>query len=179
MKAVFLDRDGTINVDHNYVSKIDKFEFLPGAISGMRRFSELGYGLVIITNQSGIGRGLYTEEDYKTLMEHMKQMLRKEGIELLGEYHCSHLPEIKCKCRKPGTDLIHQAMKDNNITAEGSFMIGDKTTDILAGKNAGLKTILVMTGKAGKDKTYTAAPDIVALDLEDAAAKISIINHKS
>jgi D,D-heptose 1,7-bisphosphate phosphatase len=168
-KAVFLDRDGTINVDKNYVYKIEDLEFLPGVIEGLKRIQKTGFLLVIITNQSGIGRGYYTEAQYKKLMEELHKRLKKQGINITADYYCKHAPEENCECRKPNIKLIETAAREYDIDISKSFFIGDKTADILAGKNAGMKTILVKTGKAGKDGYYNVEPDYVAEDLSEAA----------
>jgi UDP-N-acetylmuramoyl-tripeptide--D-alanyl-D-alanine ligase len=172
-KAVFLDRDGTINVDRDYVYDIKDLEFLPNAVRGLKRLQELGYILIIITNQSGIGRGYYSEENYKILMKEFYRRMREEGIEFAADYYCMHAPEEKCDCRKPNTLLIETAIKEHNIDIKKSYFIGDKTADILAGKRSGVKTILVLTGKAGKDGEYKASPDIVCPDLYAASQRVT------
>ena len=108
-KAVFLDRDGTINIDKGYLYRISDFEFLPGAVEALRNLQEAGYLLIIITNQSGIGRGYYTEEDFAVLTDYMKGELSKSGVNISGVYYCPHLPDAEveryrkiCTCRKPG-----------------------------------------------------------------------------
>lgn len=168
-KAVFLDRDGTINVDKEYVISIDDLEFLPNAVKGLKKIQELGYKLIIITNQSGIGRGYYSEEGYKNLMKELYARLRKSRIIIEADYYCPHLPELDCVCRKPKTQMIKKAIQDHSINVDKSFFIGDKTADILAGKNMGLKTILVLTGKAGKDNKYSVKPDFICKNLYDAS----------
>ena len=136
-KAAFLDRDGTINIDKNYLYKIEDFEFIPGAIETMRKLKELGYLLVIITNQSGIARGYYTEEDFYTLTEWMKEVLLNKGISIDGVYYCPHLPDaemkkykVECNCRKPKTGLFYKAAMELNIDIDNSIAIGDKMRDL-------------------------------------------------
>jgi D-glycero-D-manno-heptose 1,7-bisphosphate phosphatase len=135
-KAVFLDRDGTINVDKGYLYKIDDFEFLPGAMEGLKLLQDAGYLLVVITNQSGIGRGYYTEEDYKILMDWMNAELQKHGINISSSYFCPHLPDAQidryrqnCDCRKPKTRLFRLAVKELNIDLSKSWTIGDRIRD--------------------------------------------------
>ena len=171
-KAVFLDRDGTINEDHGYVYKPEDFTFLPHAITGMKKMQELGYLLIIVTNQSGIGRGYYSEQDFMKLQKHMLSLLSKKGITITKTYHCPHGPEAGCGCRKPKPLMIRQAEKRFTIDLTKSFAIGDKTADIMTGKNASCTTILVRTGKAGKDGKYDIQPDFTAKDLDEAAAII-------
>lgn len=173
MKAVFLDRDGTINIDKDFVYKKEDLEFIPNALKGLKKIQEKGYKLIIITNQSGIGRGYYKIEDYKNLMKIFYKELEKKNVKIEKDYFCPHKPEEKCKCRKPNIELIERAIKEYKIHREKSFFIGDKTADVLAGKNAGLKTILVLTGKAGKDKKYNIKPDYICKDLLDASKIIN------
>ena len=136
-KAVFLDRDGTINVDHGYVYKIEDFEFLPGVIEALKILQEKGYLLIIITNQSGIARGYYTEEDYYKLTEHVLTELEKEGIYIADVLFCPHLPDAKiekyradCDCRKPNLGLFEKAVRLWSIDLSQSFAAGDKIRDL-------------------------------------------------
>ncbi|MBR0070311.1 MAG: HAD family hydrolase [Synergistaceae bacterium] len=136
-KAVFLDRDGTINIDKGYLYRISDFEFLPGAVEALRNLQEAGYLLIIITNQSGIGRGYYTEEDFMRLTDYMKSELAKSGVNISGVYYCPHLPDAEveryrkiCTCRKPSLGLFERAVHDFNIDLSRSYAIGDKERDI-------------------------------------------------
>lgn len=135
-KAVFLDRDGTINVDKNYLYRTEDFEFLPGAVDALKMLQSAEYLLIIITNQSGIGRGYYTEEDFLKLNEYMKAELSKAGVNISAVYYCPHLPDAQveryrkvCTCRKPATGLFEQAVRDFNIDLSKSFAVGDKLRD--------------------------------------------------
>lgn len=128
-KAVFLDRDGTINVDYGYVYQYDKFVFIDGVIEALKRFQELGYLLIIITNQSGIARGYYTEEDMKLLHKQMCDRLEEEGVHITAVYHCPHLGDA-CDCRKPKTGLFYRAAEEYDIDMSGSIAIGDKLRDL-------------------------------------------------
>ena len=135
-KAVFLDRDGTINIDKGYLYRISDFEFLPGAVDALKMLQSAGYLLIIITNQSGIGRGYYTEEDFMRLNDYMKAELAKSGVNISGVYYCPHLPDAEveryrkiCDCRKPATGLFERAVKDFNIDLSRSYAIGDKERD--------------------------------------------------
>ena len=169
-KAVFLDRDGTINKDYGYVYKPERFTFLPQAIRGMKKMQELGYLLIVVTNQSGIARGYYSEQDFMKLQRHMLSLLSKKGITITKTYHCPHGTEAGCGCRKPKPSMIKKAGKRFNINLKKSFIIGDKTADIMTGKNASCITILVRTGKAGKDGQYDIQPDFTVNNLYEAAA---------
>ena len=175
-KAIFLDRDGTINVDKDYVYKVVDFEFEKGAVKGLKILQTLGYQLIIVTGQSGIGRGYYSEEDYHKFMDNLHLQLARHNIIIDGEYFCPHHPEkgigkykFDCKCRKPKTGMLEQAVKDFDIKLSLSWVIGDKTDDIEMGRRAGCKTILVKTGKAGKDGNYNVKPNYVTENLEEAA----------
>lgn len=135
-KAVFLDRDGTINVDKRYLYKREDFEYLPGAIDGLRMIQDAGFTLIIITNQSGIARGYYKEEDYKILEEWMKADLKCKGITISATYYCPHHSDAiinqyktECRCRKPKTALFYKAARENGIDVNLSFAIGDRLRD--------------------------------------------------
>lgn len=164
-KAVMLDRDGVINVDCGYVHEIKNFEFIPEVLDALQELAKTEFKIIIITGQSGIGRGYYTEEDYQKLTKHMLKEFEKNSIRIDGIYYCPHSPGYGCSCRKPETGMVEKAKKDFNIDLKKSYFIGDKTSDIKCGKNAGCRTILVRTGKAGKDKRYDVRPDFVADDL--------------
>lgn len=136
-KAIFLDRDGTINIDKGYVYKLDDFEFLPGAREALRIFQDLGFLLIIVTNQSGIARGYYTEDDYLRLDKGLKEDLDLHGIEITDSFFCPHLPDgkipkyaIECDCRKPKLGMYEKAIKKYNIDINHSICIGDKERDV-------------------------------------------------
>lgn len=171
--AVFLDRDGTINVDVEYLHEPEKFQLLPNAVAGLKLLQELGFRLVIVTTQAGIGLGYFRVEDFFRVNRRMFQLLSPEGVLIDKIYFCPHSVTENCSCRKPKTGLIQQAQKDLNLDLSRSYFIGDKTVDVQTGKNAGLTTILVRTGKAGEDGEYPVKPDYVAEDLLDAARWIA------
>lgn len=135
-KAIFLDRDGTINVEKHYLYKIEDFEFLPGVVDALKILQEAGYLLIIITNQSGIGRGYYTEEDFQKLNDWMISTLKQQGVMIADVYFCPHLPDAQvaeyrkeCNCRKPKLGMYKQAILDYNIQMSQSYAIGDKIRD--------------------------------------------------
>lgn len=135
-KAIFLDRDGTINVEKNYLYKIEDFEFLPGVIDGLKLLQDAGYLLIIITNQSGIGRGYYTERDFKLLNDWMISFLNEKGVIISQVYYCPHLPNalieeyrMDCECRKPKLGLFYEAVKDFDLDISKCYSIGDKIRD--------------------------------------------------
>ena len=151
MKVVFLDRDGVINIDNHYVYKWEDFEFTPFAINAMKDLKSSGFKLIIITNQSGIARGYYTEEDLFELNNKMKDYLKNYGVDILDIYYCPHLPNAKllryainCECRKPKPGMIKKAALDYNIDLKSSFLIGDKMSDIRAAELAGVGKALLI-----------------------------------
>ena len=156
-KAIFLDRDGTINVEKDYIYKSEDLVFEEGTIEALKTFKNLGYILIVVSNQSGIARGYFTEEDLNIFNNNMNEMLKKNGVEITEFYCCPHHPdgigEYKkvCECRKPNNKMIEDAIKKYNIDREKSYMIGDKTSDIGAGLKSNLKTVLVKTGYGLKD----------------------------
>ena len=143
--AVFLDRDGVINEDSGYVGHWDSFVFLPGAVDAMREVCDAGFALIIVTNQSGIGRGFYSEEDFHRLTEQMSEELSQQGVSVAGVYFCPHLPEATlpqyrktCNCRKPSPGLIHRAIEDLDVDLTRSAMVGDKISDMQAALAVGI-----------------------------------------
>lgn len=171
-RAIFLDRDGTINIDKNYVYKIEDWEFSPYALEGLQILSLKGYKLVIITNQSGIGRGYYTRQDMDKLHNYVTSLLKEKNIDITGIYFCPHTPSEDCNCRKPKTELLKKASEDLNIDLYKSYFIGDKTCDIKTGRDSGCKTIMVQTGACGKDGEYDVVPDFIVCNLYEAAMLI-------
>ena len=139
-KALFLDRDGVVNVEKEYLYKIYDFEFIDGIFELCRYYQNLGYVIFVITNQSGISRGFYSENDFAVLSSWMIQEFAKNGIEVKKVYHCPHHPELSgdCSCRKPHAGMLLKAQEEFTIDLENSILIGDKETDIEAGLNAGL-----------------------------------------
>lgn len=164
-KAAFLDRDGVINKDKAYVHLWGDFEFVPGAIEGMRRLQEAGYALVIVTNQSGLARGYYTEAQYQTLTATLRNELARQGVKLNGVYHCPHHPEgtvpelaINCNCRKPAAGLVLRAARELGLSLPDSFLIGDKPSDIEAGRAAGVGRVY----QVQSDNPQSGADHVVA-----------------
>ncbi len=139
-KAVFLDRDGVINIEKNYVYKIEDFEFMPGIFDLCRKYQQEGYLIFIITNQAGIARGYYTEKQFLILTDWMIKELKKQDITITKVYFCPHHPDFtgECECRKPNPGMILQAAKEFDIDLSESILIGDKESDIEAGKRAGV-----------------------------------------
>ncbi|WP_404342934.1 D-glycero-beta-D-manno-heptose 1,7-bisphosphate 7-phosphatase [Pseudoalteromonas mariniglutinosa] len=160
-KALFLDRDGVINIDHGYVYQPEQFQFIAGVFKACKRFTDAGFKLIIITNQSGIGRGYYTEHDFEQLTLWMKAQFAEHDIPVSGVYFCPHhpkkaLPEYlqRCDCRKPEPGMLLQAITEHNIDPKHSIMVGDKLSDMLAAEKAHIATrILVRSGQQFEQKT--------------------------
>ena len=129
-RVVFLDRDGTINVDYGYVGSIDKFDFINGAIDGLKILSDLGFLLIVISNQSGVGRGYFSEDDVKNVNNYMVKELKKNGVVISSVYYCPHVDSDNCDCRKPKLKLFYDAVKKYNIDLDSSYAIGDKERDL-------------------------------------------------
>ncbi len=145
-KAVFLDRDGVINSkvpEDNYVSSVDEFEFLPGVFDALNLLQQLGFVLVVITNQRGIARGLMTEVDLERVHCHMRSEFLKHGIFIEAVYHCPHEKFEFCSCRKPEPGMILSAGKDLNIDLSSSYMVGDSPSDTAAGRRAGVHSVRI------------------------------------
>ncbi|SNZ02845.1 D-glycero-D-manno-heptose 1,7-bisphosphate phosphatase [Persephonella hydrogeniphila] len=172
-KAVFLDRDGVINEDYGFVHRIEDFFIYPEVFPALKKLQEAGFKLLIVTNQSGIAVGYYTEEDFKKVTDYMLSVFKKEGIKIDKVYYCPHHPEgvvpeytIKCDCRKPESGMIRQGIKEFNIDPSKSFLIGDKENDIKAAHKEGIKAALVKTGQGLKYVDNTEA-DFVGENILD------------
>ena len=147
IKTIFLDRDGVINKEVEYLFRISDFEFIDGIFETCLYFQKLGYEIVIVTNQSGIARGYYNENDYHKLTEWMLGQFNNNGINILDTFYCPHGPESLCECRKPKPGMLIEAKDKYNISMNDSWMIGDSESDIKAANAAGIsKTILVRSG---------------------------------
>ncbi|OGW84681.1 MAG: hypothetical protein A2987_06515 [Omnitrophica bacterium RIFCSPLOWO2_01_FULL_45_10] len=172
-KVIFIDRDGVINKDpggwteHNYVTRWEDFHFLPGAMEGIRRLNDSGYEIIIISNQAGVSKGIYTERKLKSVTEKMLTAIKKSGGRIRNIYYCTHQDSDACDCRKPKTGLFRRAEEEMGIKTAGSYFIGDGRVDVEAGKRAGLKTILVLSGKTALEevKKWDVKPDHIFKDL--------------
>jgi D-glycero-D-manno-heptose 1,7-bisphosphate phosphatase len=170
-KFVALDRDGTIIIERQYLSAPEQVELLPGAGAGLRAMREAGLGLVVVTNQSAVGRGYFDLARLEAIHDRLRELLAAEGVELAGIYLCPHTPEEGCRCRKPLPTLLEQAARELGFDCRECFVIGDKPSDIEMGRAAGATTLLVRTGYGAEHETAgTVAPDHVADDLLQAAA---------
>ena len=178
-KAIFLDRDGTINALIPFLVHKEDLQIIEGASEAIRLINSSEYLCIVVTNQPILARGESTIENLDEIHKRMETLLGKDGAYIDGLYYCPHHPDkgyagevpelkINCDCRKPKTGMLIQAAKDYNIDLSESIMIGDTTLDIKMAENAGMKSILVLTGEAGKDQKYEIHPTVIADDLLDA-----------
>lgn len=178
-RAVFLDRDGTINVEVQYLSRVEDFRLIPGVPYALQRLRDAGFLLVVVTNQSGVGRGLYDEAALQAVHDKMHHELLSFGITIEACYFCPHHPEhavgdygIECSCRKPLPGMLQQAALDLDIDLSRSYMVGDKLSDIEAGLNAGCKSLMVKTGYGAAEALRLPAGVRAYEDLQEAAEAI-------
>jgi D-glycero-D-manno-heptose 1,7-bisphosphate phosphatase len=163
-RAAFLDRDGVINIDRGYVGQVERFALVPGAAEGMRLLAGAGYLLAVVTNQSGIGRGYYTEADFQAVTRHMLAELARAGVDVARVAHCPHLPDAGCSCRKPRPGMILDSAAALRVDPAASLLIGDSASDVAAGRAAGVGRCYLVggdgpTGGAGADGWF---PDLLA-----------------
>ncbi len=166
--AVFLDRDGTLMRDVDYCGDPQDVDLLPGVTAALRKLKERGYKLIVITNQSGIGRALFNDKQYRAVEAELARQIGEGLID--ATYYCPHLPNDGCKCRKPSPEMVRQAARDHDVDLARSFFIGDKASDLECGRNANVKTILVRTGYGAE--TDESLADFVANNLDGAAKLI-------
>jgi D-glycero-D-manno-heptose 1,7-bisphosphate phosphatase len=178
--AAYLDRDGTLIAERHYLSDPDRLELVPGTVEALKALKDAGYALVVVTNQSGIARGLYTEEDYRAVARRLTDVLYRSGVTLDGSYHCPHHPDVDgpCGCRKPGIGMYLQAAAQLGLDPARSWYVGDKPTDVLPALALKGRGILVRTGY-GRDREAS-VPEGVAVvdDLTAAAAHILMSDGK-
>lgn len=176
--AIFLDRDGTINIEKNYLHRIEDWQWISGAKEVIKQLKNSGYLIVVISNQAGIARNMYNIDDVNKLHDFANSELKKIGTGIDAFYFCPHHPDFTglCECRKPSPQMILRAAKDLNIDLEKSWMIGDKKIDIDAGKAAGAKTILVRTGYGRQEEESLPKEQTVADNIASAAKLISDSN---
>jgi D-glycero-D-manno-heptose 1,7-bisphosphate phosphatase len=164
-----VDRDGTLIEDRGFVHRREDYMPLPGAIEGLRLLQQNGFGVAIVTNQSGIARGYYTDQDFLGLQRHLFEDFAKQGVRIEGSYHCPHLPEEGCPCRKPGIGLLLRAVEELGADLESSFVIGDKPADMEMAHRAGCRPVYVLTGE-GERLRSELPPNVDVVDNLLAAA---------
>lgn len=168
--AAFIDRDGTLVEEVNYLSKVEDLQLFPSTAEAINLLKRHGFRVVVVTNQSGIGRNMYSESEMHSIHDEMQHQL--DGA-IDAFYFCPHLPDEGCRCRKPALGMIEDAVSELNIELEGSWMIGDKKIDVETGQNAGISSALVLTGYGAKHLgSVEREPEIVASDLLDAVRRI-------
>lgn len=169
MRAVFLDRDGTISTGvpkYERVDSVDKVEILPHVMEALEKLAKLDYGVFLVTNQSGIAEGLITEADFEVINDKVLSLIAPTGIKILQTYMCPHGVDATCTCRKPNPTLLRDAAAKYDIDLPNSYMVGDRLTDVHTGRNAGTKTILVLSGEQveSPEATFTAQNLLEAVD---------------
>lgn len=140
---VFLDRDGTLLEDPGYLHRTEDYRLLPGVVEGLQALQAAGFGLAIVTNQSGIGRGYYTLDDFETLQAHLVDDLERQGVRIEASYFCPHRPDEGCACRKPATGLLERAERELGADLSRSWVIGDAASDVELARRAGCAAVLV------------------------------------
>jgi D-glycero-D-manno-heptose 1,7-bisphosphate phosphatase len=168
-RAVFLDRDGTLIEDPGYLGDPEQVVLIEGVPQALRRLAGAGFALVVISNQAGVARGFFTEDDVRAVNERVASLLATEDASLDGWYWCMHHPELTgpCACRKPGTELLRRAARDHDLDLEASWIVGDHPSDVEAGRRVGARGILVLSGHSHAGDAPPDAP--VAADLAAAA----------
>ena len=172
-KAVFIDRDGVLIRDAHYLSSVSQIRMYKGAPQALRILRDAGFKIVVVTNQSGVARGYFTEADVRKVHAELKRRLGKGGGRWDAVYFSPHGPDSKHSWRKPGTGMLLAATRKLGLDLKGSYMIGDKTSDTECARRAGCASILVRTGKGGRDKLYKAKPGVVRRDVLAAARWIA------
>ncbi|MFH0863368.1 MAG: D-glycero-beta-D-manno-heptose 1,7-bisphosphate 7-phosphatase [Candidatus Altiarchaeota archaeon] len=172
-KAVFLDRDGTINKHTTgYVTSWKMFRFLPNSLEALRELARTDYKVIVVTNQSAVARGLMSRENLEDIHERMLSHVEEAGGRIDAIYVCAHHPDERCACRKPLTGLLELAKETFDLDLKKSWMVGDNTKDAVTGKKTGCRTILVETGYGGKDGLHKISPDYWVKDLKEAVEVI-------
>jgi D-glycero-D-manno-heptose 1,7-bisphosphate phosphatase len=176
VKSIFLDRDGVIIEDTHHLYRTEDIKIIEGATDAIRRLNEADYKVIIITNQAVVARGICDEQRVREINKYITALFYKDGSRIDGIYYCPHHPTAgndprytrECGCRKPKIGLILKAKRKFNICLKDSYVIGDKTSDIKMGDNAGCKTVLVQTGHGGMDKEFSVKPNFVAKNILEA-----------
>jgi histidinol-phosphate phosphatase family protein len=175
-KVVFLDRDGVINVfpgNGNYVTRVKDMQFIPGSLLAIRALAEAGYAIFVISNQAGVGKGVFSNDQLNSITQKMNADIEQAGGKITKVYYCTHRPDVGCSCRKPGIGSICKALQSMNKSirsAKNAYFVGDTKADIETGFNAGCKTIFVLSGRENRRymRSWIVQPDYVARNLYEA-----------
>lgn len=169
LATVFLDRDGTINEDVGYLKDPAGLVIIEGAARAIRLLNEKKIKVIVVSNQSGVGRGYYTDSDVEAVNLKLKELLGNDGAVLDAIYYCNHHPDIECSCRKPGTGMAELAAIEHELNSSLAYVVGDKDSDIGLARNLKARGVLVLTGKGANElEGMEEAPDFIAKDLNDA-----------
>jgi len=176
--ALFLDRDGVINappIRKRYITRWEEFRFLPGVFDALRKLRKTGRKIILVSNQAGVGRGVYPGARLQEITRKMRAAIQNHGGKLHAVYYCTHTPERKCRCRKPRPGLLLRAARRFSLDMPSSIFVGDNATDIETGRAAGCRTVLVLSGVTARKgvRRLNPAPDFVARDLSAAARWIA------
>ena len=178
-RAVFLDRDGTINVEKDYLYKVEDFEFISGVPEAIKKLKDAGFQVIVVSNQSGIARGYFDESDVEKLHQYIQTELATYGTSIDAFYFCPHHPDkglgaykVQCECRKGNPGMLLHAAREHDIDMKRSFMVGDKLADIEAGHRAGCQSLLVLTGYGEKTALKAAAEEVEKCPSLDFAAQL-------
>jgi D-glycero-D-manno-heptose 1,7-bisphosphate phosphatase len=169
-RVVILDRDGTLVVDHGYLADPARLEFTVGAAEGLRWLYDCGYRLVLITNQSGVGRGFFSLADVSAVNSRLEKMVENAGAKLERVYFCPHSPAAACSCRKPALGLLRQAVRELDFNPIHATVIGDKASDMQFGRNAGAKTVLI-----AESEVRDSSADVIAPNMREAAYAVAAL----
>lgn len=172
--AVFLDRDGVINFPpkrKRYITRWGEFRFLPGVLDSVRKLSSSRWKIILVSNQAGVERGVFSQANLKELTRKMLRAIKSHGGRIDAVYYCTHTPQRRCRCRKPRTGLLRKAARRFSLDLKKSIVVGDNATDIEMGRSAGCRTALVLTGMTsrGAAKKISPPPDFITRDLTGAA----------
>ena len=160
-KIIYLDRDGVINEDFGYVSKIENFKFVNGVFEACKEFLALGYEIIVVTNQSGIGRNYYSEDEFLELTKYMKNEFKKKDIDILNVYYCPHNPDDNCSCRKPKTGMILHSLTDSEITLNTSWLLGDDFRGLLCAQHGNIPNRILISEDVVDGKDFLLAKSLL------------------
>jgi D-glycero-D-manno-heptose 1,7-bisphosphate phosphatase len=171
--AVFLDRDGTLNVEKGYVHRSQDWEWIPGAAAALRRFNRMGFKVVVVSNQSGVARGYFSVEEVERFQRWIARECARRGARVDAFYFCPHGPDDRCSCRKPKPGMLRRAAREMKLDLSRSWMVGDHASDVGAARAAGVAPIFVLTGHGREERAGVPLGTTVARDIASACRKIA------